>query len=139
MVNDMMRAHLLAPYFGFRPRGGRNNGQISQRTGELDSDRANAASAANNQDSGCRAGHRIVHSETIKEHFIRGQRGQRHRRCLSRRKRFRRARDNPLIYEMEFSIRSGPVNRARIPDHVTELEISDAFTQLHNLASRIPP
>ena len=59
MVDDVMGAEILDPAHRFGARGGCHYGEIGERADELDRDRADPASAADDENRGGRARHRL--------------------------------------------------------------------------------
>jgi hypothetical protein len=72
MVDDVMGAEILDPAPSLRARGGRHHGKIGERADELDGDRADTASAADDQNRGGRTHHRLadVHNRSIPEGIV---------------------------------------------------------------------
>jgi hypothetical protein len=72
MIDGVVRAKLLHPFARLASRGGRNDRQIGKLTGDLYSDRANAAGAANDQDGRSRLPCLPLHVEPLEESSVLG-------------------------------------------------------------------
>ena len=84
MVGDVMGPEILDPAHRFGARGCCHYGEIGERADELDRDRADAASAADDENCRGRARHRLADIHAIEQGFPGGDRCERQRRRLGK-------------------------------------------------------
>ena len=136
MVNHVIRPHLAHPILGLVPRGRRNDGKPGQRFGQLDEDRADAASATDHQQALLRAAP-FGQAECVEQHLPRGDRGQRQPRRFGKVETGRLAPDDPFIDGMEFRIGAFARDIARIEDLIAGLKAGDRRAHLGHDACRV--
>src|SRR6476661_123844 len=116
MVDDLMGAEILDPPHRLGARGCCHYGEIGERADELDRDRADAASAADDENRGGRARHRLADVHAVEQGFPCGDRCERQRRGLGKSERARLVPDNALVDEMKLSVGARTDVATRIED-----------------------
>ncbi|MGY4351167.1 hypothetical protein ACVWXM_007660 [Bradyrhizobium sp. GM7.3] len=137
VVDHRMRAETEAPFLRLRPRRGREHRQPGEAAGELDQDRANAASAARDQERAridTLAGHR---TEPIEQQFPGGDGGEREGGGLHERQALRLVANDALVDEVEFRIGTLAQDRAGVKYLVAWLEQRDVGTDGVDNAGRV--
>ena len=137
MVDDMIGAEILDPADSLGARGGRHYGEIGERADKLDRDRADSASAADDENRGGRARHRLADIHAVEQGFPRGDRCERQRRGLGKSERARLMPDNALVDEMKLGVCARADVAARIEDLVTRPEERSLRARLNDDARRI--
>jgi len=130
MVDDVTGAEILDPARRLWARGGRHYNKIGERADELDRDRAYPASAADDENRGGRARHRLADIHAVEQGFPRGDRCERQSRGLGKSERARLVPDNALVDEMKLSVGARADITARIEDLVARPEERSLWARL---------
>ena len=111
--------------------------EIGERADELDRDRADAASAADDENRGGRARHRLADIHAVEQGFPRGDRCERQSRGLGKSDRARLVPDNALVDEMKLSVGARTDVATRIEDLIARPEERSLWARLDDDARRI--
>ena len=132
-----MGAEILDPAHRLGARGCCHYSEIGERADELDRDRADAASAADDENRGGRARHRLADIHAVEQGFPRGDRCERQSRGLGKSDRARLVPDNALVDEMKLSVGARTDVATRIEDLIARPEERSLWTRLDDDARRI--
>ena len=122
VVDDMVGAHVLRPLHGLWPGGGRDDRQIGQLPRQLNGDRADASSAAEDQDRPRRARNGLRDVEAVKHRLPGRDRRQGQSRRRSEIERARLAADDPLVDQMKLHVRALAADAAGVEHFIARLE-----------------
>jgi hypothetical protein len=136
-IERVMSAEILDPAPSLRARGGRHHGELGERADELDRDRADAASAADDENRGGRTHHRLADVHAVEQGFPCGDRCERQRRGLGKSERAWLVPDNTLVDEMKLGVGARADDAARIEDLVARPEERRLWARLDDDARRI--
>ena len=138
MVDHVVRAHLAHPGSRLGTGGGGDDNEVGERTGDLDSDRADAAGAADDDDGVCGARHRLADVQPVEQHLPRGDRGQRDGGGGGPVERFRLVTDDALIDEVELTVGAGPADRPGVEYLVARAKQRDVGSDRRDPARGVP-
>lgn len=122
MVDHVMGSEPTNPVLGLRPRRGRYHGQVGPLAGDLDGDGADPACAADDKNSGRRAGNGLGHVQPVEQGLPGRQGRERERRRLGPIQRRGLTTDDAFVDEMQLGVRARANDRARVEDVVARLE-----------------
>ena len=137
VIDDMVCAQLLDPAFGLRARG-RGNDDQPGRLGQLDADRADAATGADDQHRLTLVGTIAIDAESIKERLVGGDRGQRQRRGFGKAQALRLEADDALVHQLELRVGAGAGDVTGVVHLVADLEQGDVRADGLDHAAGIP-